>query len=403
MVNFFLSDLSTQSLSLSYLFMASPSRDFSSSFAPLLLTLSVTVSAPLLALNLLLCAPLPIPVALFSRSYFQAPTTEARNSATEIRTYPEMCARSSSLTVVEGRRSGDVWIANGKPVDGHGKAARVLGLLMPSPRLAVLPLPKEGKHVEELTPPVPIPDESAVSMAISSPGADSAELGVMRTRKDSKASSYYSGADESIAYESQIMVAQRNFSAMATTVYLRPLGAQQTSVDNNASGTAEAMSMGVERTITRGHVCSQSASSSLQTPRTSMQSRFPLTPPASPLPPSPLNVRAFRHSRPQSSSGSRFSFGPIGHTSQIDSLSAGVVPLLSPGLKVGWDTVINDSSSPPRMRGGNEVKSKTPLRDDELGSTTSTSFNSPVMHSTPAGPGKRSGAANQWRHLSLPS
>ena len=389
--------------------MASPNQDISSSFAPILLTLSVTLSSPLLALNLLLRSPLPIPAVLFSRSYSQALASEGSNSVTEIRIHPEMRARSSSLTVVEGRRSGDVWITNGEAVDGRGKAARVFGLLTPSPRLAVLPLSREGQHVEELMPPLPIQDESAVSIALSSPSANSAEMGFARTRKDSKASSYYSVADESLAYKSQIMIAQRHYSAMATTVYLPPApkfpsgSRPQGAFPGDASDSAGAISTGVERGITRGHLRSQSASSSLQTPRSSIKNRFPLTPPpSSPLPPTPPNVRAFQHSRSQSSSGSRFSFGPIGHANQIDSLSAGVLPLLVPGLKVGRDMVINDCSSPPRSRGGDEVM-RTPPLDDELGFTTSTSFNSPEIHSTPARPGKRSKAANKWRHLSLPS
>ncbi|KAF8592665.1 hypothetical protein K439DRAFT_1625998 [Ramaria rubella] len=389
-------------LSLPYFFTASPAHVFTSPIIPVLFTLSVTLPSPLLALNLLLRSPLPIPAALFSRSYTSAPTSEAPNSRTEIRIHPEMRARSTSMTVVEDRRSGDVWIANGEAVDGRGKAARVLGLLAPTPRLAVLPPAEDGQANGELTPPLPIQDEYAASMALSSPSANSAEMGVARSRKDSKASSYYSGADDSLAYKSQIMVAQRHYSAMATTVYI-PASPKfgsgsysQTAanpVDQNGSFTT-----GVERRITRGHARTQSASSSLQTPRSSMQHRFPLTPPpASPLPPTPPNVRALQHSRSQSSSGSGFSFGPIGNANQIDSLSAGVLPLLVPGLKVGRN-MISDSSSPPRKQ--NE---KTSGKDDEFGFMTSTSFNSPEMHSTPAKAGKRMGNGNRWKHLSLPS
>ena len=391
--------------------MASPSHGLSSSVVPILLALSVTVSSPLLALNILLRSPLPIPAALFSRSYGAVQASEASNSVTEIRIHPEMRGRSTSLTVVEGRRSGDVWISNGEAVDGRGKAARVLGLLTPSPRLAVLPLSKEQQAVEELTPPLPMQDDSGASIAMSSPSANSAEMGVARTRKESKASSYYSGADESLAYRSQIMVAQRHYSAMATTVYLPPSpkfasgSVMQRSSVGKPLDDIGAVSTGVERGITKGHIRSHSASSSLQTPRSSMQNRFPLTPPpSSPLPPTPPNVRALPHSRSHSSSGSGFSFGPIGHANQIDSLSAGVLPLLIPGLKIGQDMVINASSSPPRSRRVDEIKTRTPPRDDELGFATSTSFNSPEMHSTPARPGrKRSGAASKWRHMSLPS
>lgn len=400
-----------QGLSLPYLFMASPSHVFSSSIAPILFTVSVTMSSPLLVLNLILRSPLPIPAALFSRSYSSTPTSEPSNPVAEIRIHPEMRARSTSMTVVEGRRSGDVWIANGEAVDGRGKAARVLGLLTPSPRLAVLPLSGEEQNMEELTPPLPIQDHSDASVALSSPSANSIELGVARTRKESKASSYYSGADESLAYRSQIMVAQRHYSTMATTVHLPPSPKFASGSYVNTLNAAETVSTGVERGLTRGHVRARSASSSLQTPRSSMQNRFPLTPPpASPLPPTPPNVRALQHSRSlhhsrsQSSSGSGYSFGPIGHANQIDSLSAGLLPLLVPGLKIGQEMIINNSS-PPRSRTGDEVKTRTPPQDEELGFTTSPpSFNSPDMHhSTPARQGKRSKSSSKWRHMSLPS
>ena len=333
-------------------------------------------------------------------------TSDEANSVAEIRIHPDMRARSSSLTVVEGRRSGDVWLSNGEAVDGRSKAARVLGLLVPSPRLAVLPPRNSEVDAGEMPPPLPIQDESAASVAMSSPSANSAEMGVARTRKESKASSYWSGADESLAYRSQIMVAQRHYSAMATTVFVPPS-------PKSASGPASrpgsvgntldcAFTTGVERGITRKHMRSHSASSSLQTPRSSTQHRFPLTPPpASPLPPTPPNVRALQHSRSQSSSGSGFSFGPIGHANQIDSLSAGLLPLLVPGLKIGKDMVFKDSSSPLGSRRDDGIKTGTFPQDEELGFSSSTSFNSPEMHSTPARPGKRPG--RKWRHLSLPS
>jgi len=47
--------------------------------------------------------------------------------------------KTSSYTVIEGRRSGDVWIEQGQAVNGRSKAGRVMSLLVPNPRLSVLP------------------------------------------------------------------------------------------------------------------------------------------------------------------------------------------------------------------------------------------------------------------------
>lgn len=399
--------------------MSSPVESLTSTILPLMLTISVTISSPLLALNVLLGYSLPIPAALFSRSYSPTPVKASRPASfAEVRIHPEMRTRNSSMTVVEGRRSGDVWIARGEAVDGRGKAARVLGMMVPNPRLHVLPF-QEKEDGEILTPPLPIHDESAPSLAPSSPV--SIEIGMGRSRKDSKASSYYSGAEESLAYKTQIMVAQRHYPARAAAVYLnhgsQPSGSTTPSETNAiASGVERGMTRTHMRTqsassTTRGHMRTQSASSSMQTPRSSGQWRFPLTPPPStPLPPTPPNVRAL-HSRSHSStSGSGFSFRPIGNTNQIDTLSAGVLPLLIPGLKVGSDVLVKDSPIAQRHtisgRRAETVKSRKkvtpPFEDEEFGFGMSSSFNSPEVTSTPAAkPGKRSG--NRWRHMSLPS
>lgn len=369
------------------------------------MTLSVTLSSPLLAFSVLFRLSLPIPAALFSRNYTSAPMSEKSN-VSEIRIHPEMRARSTSMTVVEGRRSGDVWISRGEAVDGRGKAARVLGLLAPSPKLAVLPI-RESKDADELVPPRPILDESATSIAPSSPGVGSIEMGIARHRRsESKASSHYSGNDEHLTQRTQVLVAQRHYSAMATTVYL------SSSARNPASPTEvepQAVSTGIQRGITKGHMRSQSAASTLNTPRNSMH-RFPLTPPPStPLPPTPPHVKAL-HSRNHSSSGtSGYSFGPIANPNQIDSLSAGVLPLLVPGLRVSKELVrSNPNTKLPPLRDPWAGKPKmatlpkrvtvTPPREDEFG-FSSVSFHSPELHSTPAHPKDK----KKRKHLSLPS
>lgn len=327
-----------------------------------------------------------------------------KSAVSEIRIHPDMRGRSTSMTVVDGRRSGDVWISRGDAIDGRSKAARVLGLLVPNPKLAVLPV-QESKDVDELLPR-PIPDESAASIIPLSPGVGSIEMGMARHRRsESKSSSYYSGNEE-INQGAQVMVAQRHYSAMATTVHISTNNAP-----DSTKAESQAVSTAIQKGITKGHMRSQSATSTLQTPRTSLH-RFPLTPPPStPLPPTPPNVKAL-HSRNRSLSGnSGYSFGPIVNHNQIDSLSAGVLPLLVPGLRVSKDMVGRDSNQsaklPPlkdpwagkgKSRTATLPRMVTPPKD-EFGFTGSLSFHSPELHSTPANPKDK----RKRKHFSLPS
>ncbi|GJJ07275.1 hypothetical protein Clacol_001475 [Clathrus columnatus] len=393
---------------LPYFYLASSSSAFISPITSILLTLSVTLASPLLASNVLLRLSLPIPAALFSRDYTVKMSEQPNVS--EFRIHPETRARSMSVTVVEGRRSGDVWIARGEAVDGRGKTARVLGLLAPAPKLAVLPT-REPKNVDEfLLPPRPILDESATSIAPSSPGFGSIEMGMARHRRsESKESSFYSGIGDHLGQKTQIMVAQRHYPAMATTVYLPSSKNRSSSTEAIREIGIHAISTGVQKGITKGHMRSQSAASTLHTPRTSMY-RFPLTPPPStPLPPTPPNVRALHLRNHSLSGGSGYSFGPISNPNQIDNLSAGVLPLLIPGLRISKEMIRKESdySTKPSLKDPWVGRPKmatlprmiTPPGEDEFGFADSISFHSPVLHSTPARPKNK----RKRKHLSLPS
>jgi hypothetical protein len=120
------------------------------------------------------------------------------------------------MTVVNGRRSGDVWISNGDAVDGKTKITRALRMLAPTPKLSVLP-PEEALQDSKSTPPLlmqledsPVPVTLPNTLHLET----SADFG--RIRKNSKASShYYSGGNESLAYALQIMIAQRHYSTPA--------------------------------------------------------------------------------------------------------------------------------------------------------------------------------------------
>ena len=94
-----------------------------------MLVLSVTLSSPLLALNIIIRSPIPIPTGLFD-VHAEPPSAVLRTpSPTEtLAGYGTEYKRSESTTVVEGRRSSDVWSLKGVAVNGKIKVDRALGL-----------------------------------------------------------------------------------------------------------------------------------------------------------------------------------------------------------------------------------------------------------------------------------
>ena len=217
--------------------------------------LSVTLSSPTLALNIIFRSPIPIPSGLFE-SNSELPLRASSPASTlpglPSDKFSHEYKRNGSITVVEGRRSGDVWIDNGDAVEGKSKISRVLGMMVPKPRLAVLP-PGEAPHDGEITPPLPIQmgdapsPESPAVLAPTIPttpiSETSAEMG--RTRKNSKASSHFSGGDESMAYASRMMIAQRHYSAMAHTVVV------PASPDNrNSAGASQVLDIATATGLT---------------------------------------------------------------------------------------------------------------------------------------------------------
>ncbi|RDX53848.1 hypothetical protein OH76DRAFT_1431845 [Lentinus brumalis] len=414
-----------QGLALPFLFMASPGS--TSSAASILLMLSVTLSAPLLSLNLLFRSPIPIPTELFE-TYSEPPSAVLRapspQSTAASYKYSHEYKRSGSVTVVESRRSTDVWLTNGDAVDGKGKIGRALGLLGPKPKLAVLP-PEGVQNEEPLTPPLPMQMQSERSLPPTPAQSErSAEFGrtPRRPRKESKASSYYSGASDSAAFQTQILIAQRHYSALAQTIAVPPSPTAPADFEHRASMDEAVNVSGVETKQTARssqHLRVRSVSS--VTGNISTDSRFPVSPPpASPLPPTPPSVRerkarmlSHRKSYSQSSSSVGFSFGPIAgdDMAEIDALSARVLPLLIPGLTVGNDVRVRDdwgftpSPRPAKAKASGTMKSSktVPL---ELGGY-STDFSSPIGHSTPAeqkpAPRERKASGHRRNHFSLPS
>ncbi|KAF9232790.1 hypothetical protein BU15DRAFT_54645 [Melanogaster broomeanus] len=392
-------------LSLPYLLSLATTGTVPTDVLPIMLVLSVTMSSPLLAVNILLRSPIPIPTGLFG-AHAEPPSAvmRAASPAGTLATYSRGYKRSGSVTIVEGRRSGDVWISQGDAVDGKGKVARAFGLMSSVPRLAVLP-PDEKQDDGELTPPLPMQEDTFHTATPQS--TNSVELG--RIRKESKASSHLSGGEE--AFASRIMIAQRHYSALATTVVV-PASPERT----EAAGELLTVATGVNVApvpLLSSHLRSRSVSSIIGQAITTSDIS---PPPSQPLPPTPPNIRNAKLAKQlihRKSRSSGFSFGPVVNDdiNEIDALTAGVLPLLVPGLKVGEGMRIRDWEFSPPL--SSTVTKKKPSRTtkgsggSDFGILARNELSSPQLHSTPAQGRQnhrgRKVSAHKRNHFSLPS
>lgn len=117
--------------------------------------------SPLLAANILLRSPLPIPSGLFDTP--ADPPSIVMQPPSLPSTFNHAYKRSGSITVVEGRRSGD--ITKGDAMEGVGKLSRGLSLLHPQPKLSVIPIQNvdpEGKPVSSRPNLVQAPGRPAI-------------------------------------------------------------------------------------------------------------------------------------------------------------------------------------------------------------------------------------------------
>ncbi|KAG6331516.1 hypothetical protein ID866_7573 [Astraeus odoratus] len=373
-----------------------------------MLVLSITLSSPLLALNILIRSPIPIPTGLFD-VHAEPPSAVLRapSPAETLAGYASQYKRSGSITVVEGRRSGDVWISQGDAVDGKGKVGRAIGLMSPVPRLAVLPVEDE-KEEGERTPPLPIQEEPSFpsTAPITPASTNSAELG--RLRKESKASSHLSSGEE--AFASRIMVAQRHYSALATTVVVPASPEREEEVHDVMSVTTGVAYEPVVAPGTTSHLRSRSTSSVIGQAITTGDIS---PPPSDPLPPTPPNIRNAKLAKQlihRKSHSSGFSFGAVVNddVNEIDALTAGVLPILVPGLKVGGDMKIKDFEFSPPLSSTVTKKPRRALKESngrDFGVLARDEFSSPQLHSTPA-QGRhriRKISAHRRHHFSLPS
>ena len=370
--------------------------------------LAITLPPLLLAISVLFHWALLVPSGLFESTAQPMPELARAPSPAIARPWSHEYKRSGSVTVVEGRRSGDVWISNGDAVDGKTKIGRAFEMLNSKPKLSVLPL-ADGivKTIDgELTPPLPL--QSAPNSVPPTPVSEnSEELG-----RRSKASTYYSGTDETALHAARVMVAHKHYSALAMTMVVPPSPDPEGKSFAVSPGEAETtgIASGVaiyERSDGRSH-CRTRSTSSISTSR----SRNVISPPPSfPLPPTPPSVKAARAMAHKRSYSSGLSM------TEIDALSAGMLPHLVPGLKIGEGVKISNNwrlSTASHIGGSmaGSVSGKT--FDDflanlpkELGGQPG-EFSSPEFHSTPATNGKKVGqrarkASHKRHHFSLPS
>jgi hypothetical protein len=366
--------------------------------------LAITLPSLLLALSVLFRWPLLIPSGLFESTAQPMPELARVSSPTIARPWSHEYKRSGSVTVVEGRRSGDVWVTNGDAIDGKNKVGRAFEMLNAKPKLSVLPLENViVKSIDgELTPPLPL--QSAPNSVPPTPVSEySEELG----RKKSKASSNYSSTDEAALHTARVMVAQKHYSALAMTMVVPPspdpegksfaVSPEEVETAGISSGIAV-----YERTEGRSH-CRTRSTSSVSTSR----SRNVISPPpALPLPPTPPSVKAARAMAHKRSYSSGLSM------TEIDALSAGMLPKLVPGLKIGEGVKISNgwrlsSSSHIRSMAGKTYNDFLAGLPKELGELPG-EFSSPEFHSTPATNSKKVGqrarkASHKRNHFSLPS
>jgi hypothetical protein len=157
------------------------------------------------------------------------------------------------------------------------------------------------------------------------------ELGTQfgRLRTDSKTSSYNSNGDESVAFATRIMIAQRHYSALAQTVVV-PGGAtaNRDSVAANALLSTATGATKSRRTSHSSHLRTRSVFSMNGSAKPKSQEDFSISSPPLPLPSTPPNVRAARLAM------LAHMIFPFDDINEIDVLTAGVPPVLVPGLTV---------------------------------------------------------------------
>ena len=260
--------------------------------------------------------------------------------------------------MVEGRKSGDIWLSNGDAVEGKTKFGRAIGILAPTPKLSVLP-PEECGNDGQLVPWLQIQmDDSAPNIVGPIPQSpNNAESGEM-----SMASFQNFADDESILNETNIAVAQKHHLQIALGVKA-PASTEYGPSLASAAGTVEQP--------TKSYLRVRSVSSPILTP----------TSPPSALPPTSTilqNARCAKLGHKKALSTGAFLLNAL-DVNEIDSMTAGLLPLLVPGLKVGSEMKIRRRIS----SSGLNSKANQRLPSESVFVTECEKFESPELHSTP--------------------
>ncbi|OJA14353.1 hypothetical protein AZE42_09674, partial [Rhizopogon vesiculosus] len=206
------------------------------------------------------------------------------------------------------------------------------------------------------------------------------------------------------------MVAQRHYSALATTVVV-PASPERQEGDLLTVTTGFAVEKRNSVRSSSSHLRSRSASSIVgQAISTDFS---PTPPPSSPLPPTPPNIRLAKQQSMRTiihrkSYSSGFSFGAAVNDdiNEIDVLTAGVLPLLVPGLKVGNDMRIKDFEFDPPIVSTVTKKrrsSRMERGNSDFGMLAKGDWEAPAVPSTPDnGKAKsRKMSVHKRHHLSL--
>lgn len=362
----------------------------------------MTLSSPLLTLNLLTGSPLPIPIGLFDNDLLPALPIIGGSFPPARWSVDHKCSTSTSATVVEGRRSGDVWISKGDAIDGKGKFGRAVTMLNPAPKLSVLPV--DDDYGTDM-PPIPFQDDDSNPVHINGTPHSENSVQFGRFRTGSRGSAQFN----TVGDDSRIMVAQRHYSALAQTVVFQGLTA--TAGGNRDSAGASTLVGGTSSGVVskRGsyasHLRTRSISSNneLRAPSSDDREKSISPPPSFPLPPTPPSVRAARlamlaHKKSFSSGISLYEVDDI---NEIDAMTAGMLPLLVPGLKVGDDMKIKDGDYSPPGTLSKSKGLKVNKKLAEFGEETSLAN----IRSTPARsrqPRARKVSGHKKNHFSLP-
>jgi hypothetical protein len=348
-----LTDWLKQGLALPYFFLVSPSGSATPLAARVLLVMSVAISSPLLALNLLLRSPMPIPAGLFdTRKGSNATTPATRFKHGSLDNYAREYKRSGSITVVEGRRSGDIWLSNGDAMVNKNKLGRTMEMLTPAPKLSILP-PEESREEHKYISPLVTRIDDAPGLGAPTPHVQNrAEL----RRPKSLDLSHYSASNESLACTTKILIARKHFSTPAQTIMVPASECQPGILDPPGAAIDKP---------SNGHLRARSISSATRLCSTGF---------------TVMNARLAKMGHRKSLSSDALPLKVIDDINEIDAMTAGLLPRLVPGLKVGRRMKIRDGIMPTDMFNVPTEK-ELPPEFGVLGAPDALS--SPELHSTP--------------------